>query len=271
MNDEGMKSVGDLMQDSDHETMVRVLKGGAGIIIGIGLLFTGTLNFMLYSRAFTGNMQIAGIIPAILIEGSLALFLLGNLYWFSYGTQGLFAKVFGWLMFAIVALNTVIEFNARTGGLDDQFLSVYAFWGVPIVIPLVIGFWKAVLDSEPGIQVRRKRRLLAQSMKIAKMDAVVLSLNKQDHRSALEEYGDRVADEINDGLRGKRLAVASKAPGGLNLQVVGQGGGKGDGADGSSGAIRFNVQTEGGAVRGRDRNTHDIHVADEYSGGGFPK
>lgn len=199
---EGVYSVAEMLERDEHAAHQRILKVVVGLLIGLGLIFTGTLNFLLYSRAFTGGLMILGIVPAILIEGSLATFLLGNLVWFAHGIQGSLAKVFGWLMFLIVAANSVIEFNARlgSGGVADDFLRLYSFWGVPIVIPLVIGFWKAVIDAEPSVQVMRQRRRIAQALQIAKLDSTAAALGNEDSRKALLIYGQRSADDINRKL-----------------------------------------------------------------------
>jgi hypothetical protein len=173
----------------------------AGAIIAIGLLFTGVLNFMLYSRAFTSEMRVLGVIPALLIEGSLAAFLVGNFVWFSHGLQGQLAKIFGWAMFVLVSLNCVIEFNALTdASINSDILRLYAFWCVPIVIPVTIAFWKAVIDADPAIQLMRQRRKIAQALELAKSNALSVALSSDASREALTVFGESHADTINREL-----------------------------------------------------------------------
>lgn len=81
-------TVGEMMSRDDLKSKRQLVQLCAGILIAIGLMFTGTLSFLLYGRAFEGAMKVVAIIPALLIEGSLAMFLLGSFVWFSHGTQG---------------------------------------------------------------------------------------------------------------------------------------------------------------------------------------
>jgi hypothetical protein len=202
-DNEKYRTLGQLMQEDDDKATRGIVQGAAVILIGVGLLFTGYLNFMLYSRAFEGSMKIMGIIPAILIEGSLAVFLIGNFVWFSSGTQGKMAKIFGWLMFAIVAANCVVEFNAQTNpNAMNDFINIYATWGVPIMIPLVIGFWKVVLDSDPRIEAKREQRKVVQMHEKAKHQAILAALSSDDYRNALQVYAENAAAAINADLRG---------------------------------------------------------------------
>ena len=206
----GTPSIAELIEHDDQRGKRALVQFAAGALIAIGLIFTGYLNFMLYSRAFPDTLKVLGLIPALLIEGSLAVFLLGSFVWFAAGAQGALARIFGWAMFGIVALNCIVEFNALTNADAGQndFLKLYAFWGVPVVIPLVVGFWKAVIDADPAIQIMRQKRRIAQSLQMAKMDALMVALDREESRLALELYGQRAAEEINARLRG----VESSAP-----------------------------------------------------------
>ena len=112
----GVSSVAELMEEDDHKGKRALVQAAAAILIAVGLIFTGYLSFELYSRAFPDTLKVLGIIPAVLIEGSLAVFLLGSFVWFAHGAQGALAKIFGWAMFGIVALNCVVEFNVLVGG-----------------------------------------------------------------------------------------------------------------------------------------------------------
>ena len=221
---EQYQTLGELMREDDDKATRGIVQGAAALLIGIGLLFTGYLNFMLYSRAFSDEMKIMGLIPAVLIEGSLAVFLIGNFVWFSAGTQGKMAKIFGWAMFGIVAMNCVVEFNAQTNpDAMGGFIDIYATWGVPIMIPLVIGFWKVVLDSDPRIEAKRERRKVVQMHEKAKHQALLSALSSDDYRNALQEYARNAADTINSDLRGVRpiLLEAPVARGGPTMEATG--------------------------------------------------
>lgn len=201
----GVKSIGEMMEQDDKAAGRKLVQVIAAILIGVGLIFTGYLNFLLYGRAFPGGMKVLGLIPALLIEGSLAAFLLGSFVWFAHGLQGQLSKIFGWVMFAIVSLNCIVEFNTLVGGdatKGNTFIDLYAFWGVPVIIPLVVGFWKAVLDSDPSIQIMRAQRKLAQTLQLAKANSIAIALGSETSRQALEIYGQRNAEEINAQLTG---------------------------------------------------------------------
>jgi hypothetical protein len=202
---ERVGTVSEIMSAEDKSASRGLIKMGAGMVIAISLLFTGYFNVMLYGAAFPDNLKILAFIPVIILEGSLALFLLGNFVWFSSGTQGLLAKIFGWVMFGIVGLNVIIAFNEQSGnfGEANDFLKLYAFWGVPFVIVLVIGFWKAVLDADPTIKTMRLKRKMAQTLEVAKLNAVVLALGSNESREALVEFGENESWQINQMLRGQ--------------------------------------------------------------------
>lgn len=201
--DMGPQTVADLMDEDDNTAGKRLVQAAAAFIIGVGLLFTGYLNFQLYGRAFTDDLKVLGLIPALLIEGSLAAFLVGGFTWFAHGTQGKISKIFGWAMFIIVALNTIVEFNTLTGNAtDSDFIRLYAFWGVPLVVVVTIAFWKATWDADPSIQIMRQRRKIAQTLQVAKLNSLMVALGKEQSRAALTEFGNRSAEVINAQLRG---------------------------------------------------------------------
>jgi hypothetical protein len=208
-------TIAELMAEDDHKSARVIIQVAAGALIGVGLVFTGFLNFLLYSHAFPKDWQILGVIPALLIEGSLAIFMLGSFVWFAHGTQGRLARLFGWLMFAIIAGNTLVEFNVLVGSANNQFIDLYAFWAVPLVIPLVVFFWKAVIDSDPAIGAMRQARRLKQALDVAKMDAVLHHLASEQHREALTEYGHKAGTAIDQSLivsNGKLPAELPNAP-----------------------------------------------------------
>lgn len=209
-----MPSLAELMAEDDHKGSQAVVKAIAAILITIGLLFTGFLNFMLYSRPFPESFKVFGIIPALLIEGSLATFMLGSFVWFSHGAQGIYAKIFGWAMFGIVALNTIVEFNVLAGSAaGNEIVDLYAFWGVPIVIPLTVAFWKCVIDADPQIVIMRQRRKIKQALALGKMAATVKALGSEVSRESLAIHGEHAAGVINAQLRGEtHVSLNGKVP-----------------------------------------------------------
>ena len=210
----GVSSVAELMEEDDHKGKRALVQAAAAILIAVGLVFTGYLSFALYSRAFPDTLKVLGIIPALLIEGSLAVFLLGSFVWFGAGAQGTLAKIFGWAMFAIVAFNCIVEFNALVGNDagNNEFITLYSFWGVPLVIPLVVGFWKATFDTDPSIQIMRQKRKIQQTLQVAKMNSMMIALGKEESREALTVYGERNANEINSRLRGELPSHVTERP-----------------------------------------------------------
>ena len=209
----GVSSVAELMEEDDHKGKRALVQAAAAILIAVGLVFTGYLSFALYSRAFPDTLKVLGIIPALLIEGSLAVFLLGSFVWFGAGAQGTLAKIFGWAMFAIVAFNCIVEFNALVGNDagNNEFITLYSFWGVPLVIPLVVGFWKATFDTDPSIQIMRQKRKIQQTLTIAKMNSTMVALGAEESRQALTAYGQRSASEINERLRGNVMELPAES------------------------------------------------------------
>lgn len=185
----------DLFEESAHQSILPYI---AAMLIVLGLIFTGVLNVMLYSRAFTDNLKLLAIVPAVLIEGSLAMFIVGGFSWFAKGPQATLAKIFGWAMFGIVAANTLVEFNALVGGKNEQWVSVYAFWGVPVMIPLVVAFWKLVIELDPSIIIMREKNHLRRQMEMAKFKATAQALRTGDFSSAVAYYGQSAAGWARD-------------------------------------------------------------------------
>jgi len=202
---ERVGTVSEMMTADDRSASRGLIKVGAAAIIAISLLFTGYFNVMLYGAAFPADLKILALIPVVILEGSLALFLMGNFVWFSAGTQGMLAKIFGWVMFGIVGLNVIIAFNEQSGNFGDanEFLKLYAFWGVPLVIVMVVGFWKAVLDADPAIKAMRLKRKMAQTLEMAKLNATILALGSNESREALVEFGENESWQVNQMLRGQ--------------------------------------------------------------------
>jgi hypothetical protein len=196
--EKGVMSIASLVAEDEHKGKRTLVQVAAGALIGLGLVFTFILNVMLYSRAFEGPMKIIGVIPAILIEGSLAVFMFGSFVWFSAGTQGMLAKIFGWLMFLIVALNVIVEFNAlsNAAAAESAAIKLYSFWGVPLVIPLVIAFWKAVVDTDPSINIMRTKRKFQQAKQAAEMQSIMLAASSDAATQALAMYGQRVGQQM---------------------------------------------------------------------------
>ena len=202
---ERVGTVSEMMAADDRSASRGLIKVGVAAIIAISLLFTGYFNIMLYGAAFPADLKILALIPVVILEGSLALFLMGNFVWFSAGTQGMLAKIFGWVMFGIVGLNVIIAFNEQSGnfGAANEFLKLYAFWGVPLVIVMVVGFWKAVLDADPAIKAMRLKRKMAQTLEMAKLNATILALGSNESREALVEFGENESWQVNQMLRGQ--------------------------------------------------------------------
>ena len=196
--EKGVMNIASLVLEDENKGKRTLVQVAAGALIGLGLIFTFILNVMLYSRAFDGPMKIIGVIPAILIEGSLAVFMFGSFVWFSAGTQGMLAKIFGWLMFLIVALNVIVEFNAlsNVAAAESAAIKLYSFWGVPLVIPLVIAFWKAVVDTDPAIGIMRTKRKFQQAKQSAEMQSIMLAASSPEATQALALYGQRVGQQM---------------------------------------------------------------------------
>lgn len=196
--EKGVMSIASLVAEDEHKGKRTLVQVAAGALIGLGLVFTFILNVMLYSRAFEGPLKIIGVIPALLIEGSLAVFMFGSFVWFSAGTQGMLAKIFGWVMFVIVALNVIVEFNAlsNAAAAESAAIKLYSFWGVPLVIPIVIAFWKAVVDTDPAIGIMRTKRKFQQAKQAAEMQSIMLAASSPEATQALAMYGQRVGQQM---------------------------------------------------------------------------
>ena len=119
-------TLGDIMQKSKQSGSKNIVVGLVVIFLLIGVVYTGIHNYNLFSKGLHANQSVFAIIPVILLEGSILLALAGSFVWFSGGSQKMFASGFGWILFAIVAANTIVDSMLNSTETMPGWLTVYS-------------------------------------------------------------------------------------------------------------------------------------------------
>ena len=88
-------TIGAVMQETKMSGGKSIAIALACAMLGIGLIYTGIHNYNLFVRALPDGQQVFALIPVILLEGSIVLFMLGGFVWFAPGAQKMLATMFG--------------------------------------------------------------------------------------------------------------------------------------------------------------------------------
>lgn len=174
----------------------------AGLLFVGGLIYTGLHNLNLFTRAVPESQKVFAFVPVILLEGSIILALLGSFVWFHIGTQKTIGTIFGWVLFLVVAANTVIDSMFNAGEAIPDWMSVYStlvMWATPV---FVIAVWKAIIDADPAKHHIDMQRQIDHAVEEAKFEAALTALKSTDTRDAVKHFGDQYAGWLNERIRG---------------------------------------------------------------------
>lgn len=199
-------TIGAVMQETKMSGGKSIAIGLAMVMLGIGLIYTGVHNYNLFVRALPDDQKVFAFIPVILLEGSIVLFMLGGFVWFAPGTQKILATVFGWLLFAIVMANTVVDSMTQKQDVMPEWLLLYALVLLPGVPVVVIAMWKMIIDLDPAKRKLDMKKAIEHAVDEAQFRAAQASLSEANIAEALGIYGKNFSDAI------AALVVGSSPP-----------------------------------------------------------
>lgn len=194
-------TIGEVMQDSKRDGLKAIVIALAALMISAGLVYTGIHNYNLFRRALPPDQQVFALIPVILLEGSIALFLIASFVWFSLGAQRALSAAFSWALFAVISANTLIDSRLNAGDAMGDWLTTYATLMLPITPVIVVGMWKIMIDTDPA-----KRRLdMQNTIKAARAEAMYQAaqraLTGEATRAALLDYASNYEDAMARAIR----------------------------------------------------------------------
>lgn len=201
MNTQGTKTVGEVMKARQREGIKAIVIGVTVLFLVVGVVYTGIHNFNLFSRTLPADQRVFALIPVVLIEGGILLFMAGGFFWFSGGAQKTLASGFGWVLFAIVAGNTMVDSMTASSSTIPEWLNIYASYFVWITPVLVMAMIKLVLDLDPARKRIDREKALEHAREEAEHLAVQEAMMGEDVRVALQNYGRGVARHMGDQIR----------------------------------------------------------------------
>jgi hypothetical protein len=189
------------MQRSRVSGLKAIMIVAAAVLIAAGLLYTGIHNYNLFRRALPDDQQVFALVPVLLLEGSIVLFLVSSFVWFSIGAQKALAGAFGWALFAIVGLNTLVDSLTQSASTIPAWLGVYATLMLPVTPVMVVAMWKLILDTDPAKRRLDMQKTIAGAIEEAKYQAAQRALMSEANRAALIDYGAAYSAAIAASVR----------------------------------------------------------------------
>ncbi len=164
------------MQNLDHyqrefKEIARQSENNNGIIGGgfvawammlIGVIVTGTMTYALTREGMTSNalwrewVNVAALLPVVLLEGSALALAYGRHYWFRSHDQRRIADIANWVIWALLAITSVVHFafGRSAHPTVKTLMSVYAAYVLPLAIVAVPMLWKKLYDLAPDSAMR---------------------------------------------------------------------------------------------------------------------
>lgn len=204
-------SVGEMIDEGKSRGMKAITVGVAAIFLVAALVYTGIHNYNLFGRFMPAEQRVFGLIPVILIEGSIIAFIVGSFVWFGFGAQKALASAFGWALFAVAGANTLIDSMYSAGDAAPEWLAVYARFFVPITPVIVAAMWKLIFDLDPAKRERDFKMATAGAILMAKHEARVRALRSGMNVKALADYGAQFDEALAVAIRESAPVVEGKS------------------------------------------------------------
>lgn len=145
-----------------------------GVILFVGVLFTGYHNWNLFARGtHTDAGQILAIVPPLMLDGSIVLILTLLLTYFRDALQWWVSVAFNVILFVIVGVNTSLDYSLANGEALSNGLQVYLRWGVLGSFLLAFALWEIIIHLDPKHRQRMARGKLEMQ---AELDAAQIEL-----------------------------------------------------------------------------------------------
>lgn len=201
-NNTQQKTMGEFLQSGKVNGAKSIVVAVLVSFLLIGVVYTGIHNFNLFSKTLAADQSMFAIIPVILLEGGILLFLAGSFVWFSGGSQKLVATISGWALFGIVAANTLVDSLMHTEGeAMPSWLTMYAtfiLYAMPVVVMAIL---KLILDLDPAKKKLDMEKAIEHAMGEAKFAAMQKALGSEHNRAALLDYGEAQALAMAANIR----------------------------------------------------------------------
>jgi len=196
-----LPTMGEFMHKSKLGGAKAIVVAIVVIFLLIGIIYTGIHNYNLFSRGLHGDQAVFAMIPVVLLEGSILLALAGSFVWFSGGAQKMFASGFGWVLFLIVAANTVVDSMLNSVKDMPPWLAIYSqffLWATPVA---VMAAWKLILDLDPAKRSLDQQKAIEHALAEAKFAAAQKALMSDANREALADFGDAFGANLAAHIR----------------------------------------------------------------------
>jgi hypothetical protein len=163
--------------------------GIVGIVILAGLVFTGWHTINLFQRgANTEIGKALAIIPALALDGSIALLIILLLTYFKDHLQWWLAVIFNGVLFIVVAINTSLDGSLNAGEPLTDGMRSYLRWGIYATVLAVFAVWEVLIHADP--KHRQKMRRAKLEMKAQEdtdqIELELIELDIADRRNDLE-------------------------------------------------------------------------------------
>lgn len=132
----------------------------AWLMIVVGVIVTAiqthslSYNGMRGSELYDDWLAVAAWLPVVLLEGTAVGLTLGRLYFFKGTTQRRVGYVASFVVWGVLAFNTIVRFAVGSGGALPDPLLFYVRYILPLSIVAVPYLWKWLLDLHPESQER---------------------------------------------------------------------------------------------------------------------
>lgn len=132
----------------------------AWLMIVVGVIVTAiqthslSYNGMRGSELYSDWLAVAAWLPVVLLEGTAVGLTLGRLYFFKGTEQRHVGYVASFVVWGVLAFNTVARFAIGNGGALPDPLLFYVRYVLPLSIVAVPYLWKWLLDLHPESQER---------------------------------------------------------------------------------------------------------------------
>lgn len=197
----------DIVADERRAGTRRVLVVLAVMLLVAGCAYTGAHNYALFARVLEPDWL--ALVPVLLLEGSLLLLMAGQAVWFSGSVQRLVATVASWMLFVILALNTVLDSRLALSADVDGLMRVYAesaLYAAPI---LVVALWKLILDADPSHRALVAEALARAAVEEARRQAMIAALDTDEVSAAVRARQAAASREIAARVVGEEIVVPS--------------------------------------------------------------
>ena len=194
-------TLGEIIEKSKMGGAKSIVVGLVIIFLFIGIAYTGVHNYNLFGHGLQGDQAVFALIPVVLLEGSILLTLAGSFVWFSGGSQKIFASAFGWMLFLIVAANTVVDSMMNSRDTLPSWLAVYSQFFMFATPVGVMAAWKLILDLDPSKKKLDQQKSIEHALEEAKFAHIQRAMLSEANREALTSFGDQFGEAMAAHIR----------------------------------------------------------------------